>query len=140
MTDERPLENLILVTTTGAERYMTVHLLAKADWQEVVKRMALPNHHTHLFSMTSGKPVENSKIPAAIDCWLLPVAHRAPYLHLEALEQQYRTRWLGKAPETIDQDLEEIVSMLKKVRDDSVDVKFPLPSRGTVPVSQATAE
>lgn len=130
MADEQPLENLIIVTSVHKEEYMTVQLVAQADWEGVIRKMALPGHYTHMFSLSKARVIDHDPKGSKVFS-LLGLSMRSPYLKMEGLENQFRTSWLGKAPETIDDEIREINDLLQTVKAQSVATRFPVKETGT---------
>lgn len=117
------LQNLIVVRTVNREEYMTCTLLPKRDPQTVWKKMAEPGHYTHLFSLNSAAKLADI-YPLAPGYNLHRVSMRAPYLFRDGLETLLRTRWLGKAEDTINDEIKELLETIDKCKNDSIRARF----------------
>lgn len=123
------LENLIVVTSLHREDSMSCYMIPQTEWDHVARFMAKPNHYTTLFSLSKAAVVEgyNKLGPRVFS--LTRVAARSPFIHLDHLQTFYRTKWLGKAPETINEEMEEVIRALREVAEQSAAPKFPLPTK-----------
>jgi hypothetical protein len=118
-------QNLIIVTTANPEPYMTATLVAKADPAEVSRVMAMPGHHTMLFSMAGASPISGEWLPNYKNkaFRLVRYSSRKPYLQMEGLETLLRVWWLGAAPESIDENIEAINQMMSTLKEQALTVQ-----------------
>jgi hypothetical protein len=122
------LENLLIVTTVNQEEYLTVKLVPQADPEEAFVKMAEPGHFTHLFSLSRARSLEGYKLGRAMS--MIKVHERRPTKVYDSLEVQLRTRWLGKAEDTINDEIQAIDALMRELRDTSVRFKPPTPEAG----------
>lgn len=128
MADEPQLENILIISTTFKEPHLAVYLVPKITQDEVTRKMALPANFTYSFSLAGAKLIEigpMDKFRPTRAYSLTMRSFRSPFLHLEQLELQYRTKWMGKAEDTINDEIDQILEVLHRLRDESLRVKFP---------------
>jgi hypothetical protein len=132
MADEQNLQNLLVLVTPYDPRYTMLYLLPKADQETVRRHMAWPGHYTTLFSLSHLNKVEGGGKFQGVNCPIMAfirLSERAPYLFSEGLETLIRTRWLGKAPETIQGEKEQLIEILEREAR-MADRTFPAPKAG----------
>jgi hypothetical protein len=94
-----------------------LYLFPKAEAENVRRHMAWPGHYTTMFSLAQLNKVEGGGKFQGINTPLyafMRLSERAPYLFTEGLETLVRTRWLGKAPETIEGEKQHIIEILER--------------------------
>jgi hypothetical protein len=118
-------ENLIIITTADPEPYMTATLVAKSDPQAVARVMAMPGHHTTLFTLAGARPVGGDWLAGykGKTFHLTRWSSRKPYQQLEGLETLLRTWWLGVAPETIEENINQITDMMNVLKEQALTVR-----------------
>lgn len=129
MAENTPLENLILVTSVAKEEYMTALLIPQSDPAFITRTMALPGHYTHLFSMTAARATVRHTLGPKVFS-LQQYSTRSPYIKLEGLENFFRTSWLGKAEDTINDEIKEVNELLERIKTQSVSTRYPKPAPG----------
>jgi hypothetical protein len=113
-------ENLVIVMTADRAPYMTATLVAKADPAEVTRYMGQPGHYTTLFSLAGAKPNGGEWLKKFKAFNLNRYSSRKPYLQLEGLETLLRTWWIGVAPETIEENIQQINQLMGTLKEDAL--------------------
>jgi hypothetical protein len=130
MADEKPLENLIVVTSSVRTRN-PIYLFPKADRDEIFRRFALDNVFSHIYSLSYGQTVERPKTAQGLPSpgWLPHVAltlisTRPPLDKLKFFREQLSVHWLGMASSSIDDEIFEINELLQALKAERLASRF----------------
>lgn len=114
----------IVISTVEPEEYLAAWLFPNSEEAVIRRAMSLPGHYTHLFSLSGlGSNTPLFKINPCLP--MLGLSRHPPSDRIEWFLQLFRTRWLGRSEDSINDDIALITQMIEQAKRESINPSFP---------------